>query len=149
MILTAQYHSPPIDISNSFERQMYMAKTLQNPDKTVNDLVEELWVSQRTIDDDLGRLRGIKDPIQVCGEPFLIKETMRRDARLSFTSTAHPFFLTWNLTQVICTLKGLKHMSEDSAYKEYALISTKAIWRQLSDYARDRIIKVLTRIDTR
>ncbi len=26
---------PPIDISNSFERQMYMANTLQNPDKTL------------------------------------------------------------------------------------------------------------------
>ncbi len=138
---------PPIDSSNSFERQMYIAKTLQNSDKTVEDLSKELWVHERTIEDDLLRLRGkTNDPIQICSIPFIIRESQRKNGRFSFASTAHPFFLTYNLTQVICTLKGLKLMCDEPAMKKYALLSARSIWQQLSDYAKDRIIYVLTNL---
>lgn len=138
---------PKIDISNSFERQMYLAKVLQNNEVTVDQLSEELWISSRTIDEDLARLRGNSgDPIQICGKPFVIKETERRNHRVNFASTVHPFFLTFNLTQVITTLKGLKAMSEDPALKLYATLSAAAIWQQLSDYAKERIIFVLTNL---
>lgn len=138
---------PQIDISNSFERQMYLAKVLQNNEVTVEQLSEELWISKRTIDEDLSRIRtDSADPIQICGKPFVINETERRNGRLSFASTVHPFFLTFNLTQVITTLKGLKAMCEDPALKSYATLSAAAIWQQLSDYAKERIIFVLTNL---
>ena len=143
----AEVQFPKIDISNSFERQMYLAKVLHNNEVTVGQLSEELWISSRTIDEDLARLRGNPtDPIQICGKPFVINETERRNGRLSFASTVHPFFLTFNLTQVITTLKGLKAMSEDPALKLYATLSAAAIWQQLSDYAKERIIFVLTNL---
>jgi hypothetical protein len=143
----AQVTFPKIDISSSFERQMYLAKVLQNTDVTVSSLSEELWMSNRTIEDDLARLRGnTADPIQICGKPFVINETLRDNDRFSFASTVHPFFLTFNLTQVITTLKGLKVMSENPALKPYAILSAAAIWQQLSDYAKERIFFVMTNL---
>jgi len=143
----AQVTFSKIDISSSFERQMYLAKVLQNADATVSSLSEELWVSNRTIDEDLARIRGNSaDPIQICGKPFTINETQRNNGRISFASTVHPFFLTFNLTQVITTLKGLKAMGEDPTLKHYATLSAAAIWQQLSDYAKERIIFVMTNL---
>ena len=133
---------PPIDISNSFERLMYIAKALQSSEIRISDLEDILWVSKRTIEDDLARLRG-KDPIQIMGKPFIIDETIRKDDTLKFSSTAHPLFLTFNLTQVIATLKGLKAMSREPALKNYAMYSAVSIWMQLSPYAKERILYVM------
>jgi hypothetical protein len=66
----------------------------------------------------------------------------RKKGKLSFPSTVHPLFLTFNLTQVITTLEGLKLMSEKEAYKNYAINGAKTIWVQLSDYAKQRIFTV-------
>jgi len=133
---------PHIDISNSFERLMYIAKALQSPEIRISDLEDILWVSKRTIEDDLARLRG-NDPIQILGKPFIIKETTRKDDTLKFSSTAHPLFLTFNLTQVITTLKGLKAMSKEPALENYAMHSAVSIWMQLSPYAKERILYVM------
>lgn len=134
---------PPIDVSNSFERQMYIAKELQNNEKTVQDLSHELWVSPRTIEEDLSRLRGLSgDPIQICGKPFIINETSRRDGLVEMASTVHPFFLTFNLTQVVTLLKGLKKTAQDPGFHQYAMVSARAIWQQLSPYAKKRILYV-------
>lgn len=133
---------PPIDTSNSFERLMYIAKELQMSDKTIEDLSDELWISARTLEKDIARLRGEDDPLQVCGKPFIVDEMVRQRGRIQFTTTVHPLFLTFNITQVIATLKGLKHMCEDPILGNYALISAKSIWQQLSDYAKKRILYV-------
>ncbi|QNO15924.1 hypothetical protein HYG86_14685 [Alkalicella caledoniensis] len=136
---------PPIPISISFERIMYIAKYLQNPEHEVKHLEDILWVSHRTVLDDIAKLRGnTDDPLQVCGKKFIIEDMERRRGRVTMASTAHPIFLTGNLTQVIVTLKGLKSMSQDSAYRSYAMEMAKSIWTQLSDYAKDRIILVVT-----
>ena len=130
---------PPI-ANNTFERLMFIAKYLQEPDNKVADLPDLLWVSKRTIDDDIKKLRGgDDDPIQVCGKVFTIEDLERHKGSVSFPSTAHPLFLTPNLTQVIVTLKGLKHMAEDPLYAEYAHLAATDIWEQLSDYAKARI----------
>lgn len=134
---------PPIPISNTFERLMYIAKFLQDSQRSINELEDVLWVSRRTIEDDLKKLRGNDDdPIQICGKKFIIKDTERKSGTLSFQSTAHPFFLTYNLTQVISVLKGLKLMSENSAYSYYSASAAADIWNQLSDYAKNRILTV-------
>ena len=78
---------PPVPVDNSFERQMFIAKYLQDPNAKIEHLSDELWVGQRTIDDDLARLRGNTcDPIQICGKPFLIEDTRRPPRRRSGSS---------------------------------------------------------------
>ena len=134
---------PPIPVSNSFERLMFIAKYLQEPIHSIADLPNVLWVSERTIEEDLRRLRGIDDPIQVCGRVFAIPDTERHDGQLTFVSTAHPLFLTENLTQILVLLKGLKHMAENPLYSAYARLTGAEIWDQLSPYAKKRIHFVL------
>ncbi len=140
--LTVQF--PPIPVDNSFERLMFIAKYLQSPEARIADLPDLLWVSERTIEGDLARLRGLDDPIQICGHPFIVEDTERSGGQLRFASTAHPLFLTENLTQVLIMLKGLKEMARNPMYRKYAEATACDIWEQLSDYARARIRFVLT-----
>ena len=138
---------PPISISNTFERLMFIAKYLQDPRHKVSDLPDLLWVSQRTISDDIKRLRGDhEDPIQVCGRVFTIDDLEKHSDTVYFPSTAHPLFLTPNLTQVLVTLKGLKAMAGNPLYAEYARLAATDIWEQLSDYAKTRIHFVLSEL---
>ena len=138
---------PPIAISNTFERLMFIAKYLQVPTHKIKDLPNLLWVSQRTIDDDIKKLRGgDDDPIQVCGKVFTIDDLERHKGTATFSSTAHPLFLTPNLTQVIVTLKGLKIMADNPLYADYARLAAADIWEQLSEYAKERINYVLSEL---
>lgn len=134
---------PPIPVSNTFERLMFIAKYLQASENRISELPDILWVNSRTIEEDLSRLRGINDPIQICGKKFFIPDTVRQDGRISFQSTAHPIFLAENLTQVLILLKGLKEMSANPLFKPYAEETAREIWAQLSVYAKDRISFVL------
>ena len=134
---------PPVPVSITFERIMFIAKYLQDPKNKIADLSDILWVSERTVEQDIAKIRGnTDDPIQVCGKKFIMPDIERSRGKISMASTAHPIFLTSNLTQIIIMLKGLKKMSEDSAYKVYAHDTAKSIWSQLSDYAKNRIIFV-------
>ena len=77
---------------------------------------------------------------------FRINDIERGRDVVYFSSTAHPLFLTPNLTQVLVTLKGLKVMSDDPLYSEYARVMAPDIWEQLSDYAKARIHFVLSEL---
>ena len=134
---------PPVPVSNTFERLMFIAKYLQEKENRISDLTDILWVNRRTVEDDLSRLRGNIDPIQVCGKKFCIPDMNRKDGRIYFPSTAHPIFLAENLTQVLILLKGLKEMAENPLYRPYAEETIGEIWTQLSPYAKDRICYVL------
>lgn len=135
---------PAISIDSSFDRLLFIAKYFQNKDATIAELPDKLWVSERTIENDLARLKGdAEDLLSVCGREFYIPETEREDGRLTFASTLHPLFLTENLTQVIIMLEGLKYMAENPDYKRYAETTAANIWEQLSDCAKDRIHKVI------
>lgn len=137
---------PPIPVENSFERLMFIAKFVQDENGSIEKLPEKLWVDSRTIETDLARLRGNQDPIQICGRPFIINETTRSRGRLHCASTAHPLFLTENLTQVIAILKGLHHMAGDPMFARYAEASAAEVWELLSNYARERVRLVLTEL---
>jgi len=140
-----------IEISISFpkwipkttlERQLYIAKMLQDPEAPIVQLEDILYVSGKTLQNDLKILKGDgDDPLEVMGQKLTV-DFDRKKGKLSFPSTIHPLFLTFNLTQVITTLEGLKIMSEKVAYKNYALNGAKTIWIQLSDYAKHRIYTV-------
>jgi len=137
---------PPISISNTFERLMFIAKYLQDSRHKVADLPDKLWVSDRTIEEDLKRLRGLDDPIQICGRVFKVEDMERSRGSVHFPSTSHPLFLTPNLSQVLIMLKGLRVMAENPLYEEYAKCAAADIWEQLSDYAKMRIHFVLTEL---
>ncbi len=138
--LNAVVEYPPIPVSNTFERLMFIAKYLQDKNNKISDLSEILLQSERTIEDDLNKLRGLDDdPLQICGKKFVIENTERSMGRITFDSTAHPLFLTGNLTQIITMLDGLKIMSEKPEYNGYAITMAMNIWDQLSDYAKNRI----------
>ena len=134
---------PPIPVSSSFERLMFIAKYLQDKENRISQLPKLLWISPRTVEEDLSRLRGYEDPIQVCGKKFCIPDSDRRGGTIQFSSTAHPVFLAENLTQILVMLKGLKKMSEDPLYRPYAQQTGREIWGQLSPYAKNRIRFVL------
>lgn len=142
-----KYYGLKIDISfpewlpsNSLERQLHMVKLLHDTNLTILDLQNLLYVSDKTIENDLKKLQGEdEDPLEVLGQKLTI-DFDRRNRQ--FPSTVHPLFLTFNLTQVITMLEGLKKMAEDSAHKNYAVNAAKTIWAQLSDYARQRVYSV-------
>lgn len=135
---------PPVSVDSSLDRLLFIARHFQKEDATIEELPNILWVSERTIESDIARLKGeAEDILAVCGRKFYIPETKREDGRLNFASTLHPLFLTENLTQVIIMLEGLKHMAENPDYKRYAETTAANIWEQLSDYAKDRIHKVI------
>ncbi len=144
--IASEVHFPPIPVSNTFERLMFIAKFLHDPEHKTDTLPSLLWQSKDTIEKNLKKLRGKdKDPIQICGKIFKLTEKKQRsNNKISLESTAHPLFLTPNLTQVIVMLKGLKAMSEDPDYAKYAETIAADIWDQLSDYAKNRIHYVLT-----
>ena len=145
--INVEIQFPTISISNDFERLMFIAKYLQDPRHKVSDLEDRLWVSPRTIVEDMKKLRGEHtDSIQICGRVFKIDDLERHRGEVYFPSTAHPLFLTPNLTQVLVTLKGLKSMSEDPLYAEYARLAAADVWEQLSDYAKTRIHFVLSEL---
>jgi len=138
---------PAIPIDSTFERLMFITKYLQDPQNEIKGLEDELWQSDRTIADDLKKLRGRDDdPISVCGRKFIVDDCERKNGHMSFASNVHPMFLTNNLTEVIAMLKGLKHMCEEPTMKPYALNVAGNIWAQLSDRAKNRIVYVLTEL---
>lgn len=136
---------PPIQSGNTFERLMFISKYIQDPDNRISDLEDLLWVSSRTIESDIAKLRGFDDdPIQICGKKYVVPDITRSgDSVRDMASTPHPLFLTCNLTQVITLLKGLKSMSQNKALHGYAMKTASEIWEQLSDSAKARILLVL------
>lgn len=140
--IKADISYPKVDISNPLERMMYIVKFLHDSEKTMFDLYDEVWVSERTLEDDLANLRG-KDPLQVLGKTLLVKDVERSDGKVLFESTVHPLFLTLNLSQALTMLKGLQKMAREPLYSEFAKVTAAAIWDQLSNYGRNRLLKVL------
>ena len=148
MSCTIPIQYPPIPVSNTFERLMFIAKYFHDDKGTVAGLTDELWVGERTIASDLAKLRGFEDPIQICGRTFKLEEDEieREDGTMKFKSTVHPFFLTCNLTQVVAMLKGLDRLSDLPEWRGYTKPLSNQIWEQLSDYGKQRIRTVLTEL---
>ena len=101
---------------------MFIAKYLQEPKHSVTELEEILWVSSRTISEDLQKLKveNMEERIQILGRRFSIPEMSIRRSRCQMESTMHPFFLTENLSQVYTLLKALQDMKQNPLYTEKA-----------------------------
>ena len=140
---------PPENVSNRFERLMFIAKYLQDPNNRKQDLYNEddperrgglLCVSEKTIRNDINALRGRGAcRIQVCGRVFQCDDVGAVQDDAHQCSMAHPLFLAPNLTQAVIMLKGLKEMYQNPLYAEWAEMTAADIWDQLSAYAKRRI----------
>ncbi|HHU63109.1 MAG TPA: hypothetical protein GXZ32_02705, partial [Clostridiales bacterium] len=128
----------PPTFSSEFDRQMYLVKELHEKGRSVAYLEDKLWISDRTIEEDLAKLRS-NDGISIMGQKLSVRGVERQKGKIEFESTVHPIFLALNLTQVVVMLQGLRHMVKDRVYREYALKLSANIWNELSDYARRRI----------
>lgn len=139
--IAVEINWPPIQVSNTFERLMFIAKYLHDPSHSIYDLEEILWTSRRSLSNDKETLLGhTDDPIQIQGRVFRIEDAESCRGRITMASTVHPLFLTGNLTQILVLLKGLRKMREEPAYSIYAELMAASIWHQLSDYARNRVL---------
>jgi hypothetical protein len=127
------------------ERQLSIAKDMHDFNKARtfdrNDVARRYLVSDRTIDSDLAALH---DGIAVMDQKLTLRDFQLRNKKVTAISTMHPLFLTQNLTQIVCMLEGLRRMEDNWALRSYARSSAVSIWRQLSGYARDRILGTLT-----
>jgi hypothetical protein len=129
---------PPV-FSSEFDRQMFIVKELHEAGRGVSHLEDRLWISSRTLEEDLSKLQD-RGEISVLGQEVSIRGIERDNGTISFQSTVHPLFLTPNLTQVVVMLNGLRVMSGDRAYRNYALHLASTIWKELSEYGRNRIL---------
>ncbi len=143
--ISADVTFPPIPVSNTFERLMFIAKYFHEPGRKISALSDILWMDQKTVKSDIKKLtEEDKDPLQVCERKFKIPAVdSNKPDTLVFESTAHPLFLASNITQLIAMLKGLRKMSEDPLFGNAAKIAAANIWEQLSDYAKRRVPEVM------
>ena len=127
------------------ERQLSIAKDMHDFNKARtfdrNEVARRYLVSDRTIDSDLAALHN---GISVMDQKLALKDFLLNNRKITAISTMHPLFLTQNLTQIVCMLEGLRRMEDNWALRSYARSSAVSIWRQLSGYARDRILGTLT-----
>jgi len=109
---------PPV-ISSEIDRLMFIVKELHEKGRGASYLADKLWVSDRTIEEDLKKLRS-DEGVSILGQKIRVKGIERQKGSIEFESTVHPIFLALNLTQVVVMLQGLKHITRDEAYREYA-----------------------------
>ncbi|MCR4673383.1 MAG: hypothetical protein K5675_00100 [Lachnospiraceae bacterium] len=128
------------------ERQLMLTKKMHDcghgSDKSfdIAKVAEEFMVSERTIETDLACLQ---DGTAILGNSFKVQFDRSR-SKVEFISSVHPMMLTPNLTEVVCTLEGLRAQEEQNPlFHDYAWNMAQNIWRQLSQYAKDRICNVL------
>ncbi len=132
---------PPV-FNSPFDRQMYIIKNLHDNKYNAAAIADRLWLSEKTIGDDIGHLQ---DGISVLVQKLQI---MRKNinGRSGLTNTIHPLFLTPNLIQGVVLLQGLQRMAADKVYREYTLMLSANIWSELYEYARSRVINISSQL---
>ena len=144
---------PPIDVGRDFERMIYMMRTLQEcPDLKDNETLVEylenkLWISDRTINDDLSRMNHADHSREatLLNTTLSINGMTRNDGTVSFLSTAHPILLIENLTCVAMMLYAMLENAEDPKQHDALLLTAGHVWSQLTEYARKRVIEAITK----
>lgn len=137
--LSVNVDFPTVAIWDPLERQLAIIKMLHERNISTINMADRLFVSDRTIEDDLKMIReSDTEALQLMGQPVKIPYK-RRNRHFTSESTAHPIFLMANLAQVITILEGLGKQSQLKEYERFALLTAVNIWSELSDYARERI----------
>lgn len=134
---------PPREERKPLIRQIEILKLLHGKKMTTAEIAE--WFRPgcdqsfiRTVQRDLVALR---DGINVLGTTIRIEETTEGHSLKSYQSTVHPVFLALNLTELTALLKLLEERVNDPVYGGIF----ESIYNQLTDYAQDRVIPLLSR----
>lgn len=137
---------PPIDVPSRFERLVYIMKILQtSPRDAAQFLSDKLWMSTRTVEKELSSIQydDVTDPVGFLDQSFVINGINRANGAVHFLSSVHPMLLMENLTSVIVMIEALLEKAQKPAYKEWAMITAGHAWNQLTDYAKQRVEKVI------
>jgi len=119
------------------------------------ELTEDLHISTKTAKDLLNKLDNKKknSELRIAGQRIgmnlkekYVYEDNRRIKCFSAGSTINPVFLQFDIAQIHSLINGCKcaYFSEG---RNMALYTAIEIWSQLSDYTRERILKVYTKRD--
>ena len=108
--VTILINFPPV-FPSDFDRQMYIVKELHEKGRNIAYFEDKLWISSRTIENDLNKLRSDYG-VSIMGQKIRVRGIERQKGYIEFQSTVHPIFLALNLTQVVVMLQGLKHMTK-------------------------------------
>lgn len=138
---------PEADVSSRFERMVAITRILQNrPPMAENEAVEylsdRLWVSDRTIREDIRNLREGSDLYQfsALNQAFGIDRMSGNSEPIRFLSSVHPMLLLENMTGVVLMIEALLEKSEWPVCRDICLDTAVHCWVQLTDYARERVI---------
>ncbi len=143
---------PPVDISSRLDRVIYIMKRFQTePEKQeglkgstiAETLADELWMSTRTIEDDLASIQNKKgsNSISFLDRSLAINGLKRSGGTIHFLSSVHPIFLMENLTGVVVMIHALLEKAKQPARKGWAMATAGHAWSQLTDYAKERVEK--------
>ena len=136
---------PPADVGNRFERIIYIMRTLQTEQTNVAEyLSDKLWVSTRTIEDDLAVMMNEDRTVDgtLLGESLYVNGFTRGRGTVEFVSTIHPVLLLENLTCITLTLHALLEKADAPEQHDWLMMTARHIWRQLTDYAKGRVVEV-------
>jgi|GEM_PF-6139574 len=128
----------PPTFTSEVDRQLHVIKMMQEGNGKYSDIAEELWVSERTIQNDIRTLT--QTGIKLCGMEFSVKDYKRSGGRAYFTSTMHPIVIPANLSEVLTLLIGLEKQYSLKMYSSISLLLAQKVWIQLTDYAKKRIL---------
>lgn len=137
---------PPVDTDSRFERLMYIMRTLHEcPPNVAQTLADRLWISTRVIEDDLSSIRyaDATSDNSFLDTSFVINGVTRSRGSVHFLSTVHPLLLMENLTCVVVLLQSLLEKANQIASREWAMMTAGHVWRQLTDYAKDRVERAI------
>ncbi len=138
---------PTGDPSSRFERLVAICRLMQGKEamrenQAVDSLCEKLWVSDRTIREDMRILRDGGREIykhSALNQAFLIDGLTGGHHPVQFLSSVHPVLLLENLTTVLLLIESLLEKAQQMIFRSTCLETANHIWSQLTDYARAKV----------
>ncbi|WP_207642585.1 hypothetical protein [Desulfosporosinus acididurans] len=135
-------------IETAEERYVYLMRQTERENrggdrKNLSDIASELGVSKRQLQKDIKAMT--EQGFKLLG--LNIKLVDERQDILKMESTPHPVILMQNISQLVVLLEGLRSMETVGAYRNSANTTAVDIWNQLTEYAREKILDVVEKID--
>ena len=111
---------PPIDVSSRIDRLVYIMRTFhEQPGNIAAFLSEKLWMSERTIEDDLSSIQyDVAVDNSFLNQSFQINGIARANGSVHFLSSVHPMLLMENLTSVAVMIQALLEKARNAVCKE-------------------------------
>ncbi|AEF93530.1 hypothetical protein Desca_0643 [Desulfotomaculum nigrificans CO-1-SRB] len=122
----------------SDQRRLQLVKFIQGKEKTIREIQQHFFVSERTIREDIKALRegrGLWNYTK-------IDEMRTEDGAIRFSSSIHPLFLTLNLTSLVELMMGIQEvLASNIDHKKPFELIYRQIWPQLTEYAKEHLAR--------